>query len=249
MKKLVFFIYLVFTGYFTYAQVVNIEKKRGSDSIKFQGEVFLAIDFDKNASELFELKNDIQLQYQHKKSTYLFLNHLKYVRAGGKPFLNEGFQHIRYKYDFNTSFLEGELLTQYQFNTINKLEHRFLFGGGPRFKLFDSTNCSIYMGPLFMYEYEKLSNETLATDAVRISSYVAFFYKFPKAISLKHPTYYQPLLTNFSDYRISSETSLNFSLSKKFAFKLIFEFLYDTNPPKTVPNIIYSISNGLNYSF
>jgi putative salt-induced outer membrane protein YdiY len=249
-KKIVVGICFLLAGYFSNAQVVNIEKKRGADTLKFQGDVFLAIDYDKNASELFELKNDIQLQYQEKKSTYLFFNHIKYVRAGGNPYLNEGFQHLRYKYDFKPKLLEGELFTQYQFNTINKLEHRFLLGGGPRFCLSDSNSrMSFHIGPLLMYEYEKLSNENNPTQVMRLSTYFSFDYQVSKALLFRHTTYYQPALLQFNDYRISTESSLWFYITDKLSFRLVFEFLYDTAPPQSVPELIYSVSNGLNYSF
>ncbi|MFC2114613.1 DUF481 domain-containing protein [Bacteroidota bacterium] len=232
-----------------FAQVVNIEKKRVSDTIGLQGDVLLSLDLTSNISKIFLFKNDIQLQYMRNRNTFLFFNNITYVKAAGQNFINSGFQHLRYNYNFKPHFLQAECFTQYQYNLINKVQSRFLLGGGPRFSFIDSARIQLILGPLFMYENEKLTSENVHSGRMRMSTYISFNYQLTKILNFSHITYYQPDLKNFSDYRIASETNLKIKISDKLSIKLIYVLNYDSDPPLQIPSLVYSLSNALNYSF
>ena len=231
------------------AQVVNIEKKRGGDTIGWQGDVLLSLDLTSNTTKIFQFKNDIQLQYNQIRSTLLIFNNISYVNAADQNFINSGFQHLRYNYRFKPRFLQLEGFTQYQYNLVNKVQSRFLAGGGPRFSFIDSARSQLILGPLFMYENEKLTTENLHSEKLRMSAYISFNYQLNKLLNFSHTTYYQPDLANFSDYRIASESNLKIKISDKLSIKLIYILNFDSDPPLSVPSLVYSFSNGLNYSF
>ena len=62
-------------------------------------------------------------------------------------------------------------------------------------------------------------------------------------------TYYQPLFKQFSDYRISSESSLLVEMFTNFALKTTYRFIYDAVPAVGIPNSQYEFTTGITYSF
>ena len=177
--------------------------------------------------------------------------------------INKNFQHLRYNYTFkDSSFLTYELFTQRQQNKLKYLEFRAHAGTGFRFRLLNNDFITLYISPLLMYEYERLDddNQTI-TSLFKGDFYTSFSININKIIGLSHVTYYQPVLyefystsdlEQFKDFRISTETSLDFSIIKnKLAFSIIYEMTYDSNPPaELVANpLFYTLNNQLTFNF
>jgi len=84
-----------------------------------------------------------------------------------------------------------------------------------------------------MYEHEESSNNSIAVlRDLRGSTYVSCSIYPLENISLVSTTYYQPLLKQFSDFRISYETSIGI----KVLFKATFTYNYDGNPIIDIPD-------------
>jgi len=74
----------------------------------------------------------------------------------------------------------------------------------------------------------------------RLSTYLSLSAQpFSKNFTISNTTYYQPVLNNFTDVRLSSQTSMEFIISKKLTFTSIFSITNDT----------YSLRNGIRFSF
>jgi len=232
------------------AQVVNIEKKREDlqkDGI--QGNIELSLNYTKNDAALFQAKNKFQLQYFKGNSTFLLFNELSQIKTDNKNFLNDGFLHLRYNYSLPENFVTLEMFTQYQYNSIKKLKHRYLTGAGPRIKIIDTTTVRIFFAPLLMYEYEMLTIDSSPHQKFRLSSYLSFSYKLNDQLNFIHISYFQPWIVDFSNFRVSSESTLIIKITEKLSLKIIYELIFDSHPPEDVSNLFYSISNGLNYKF
>lgn len=231
------------------AQVVNIEKKRKKDKESgIQGNFDLSFNLIQASSEIIQAKNNIKLQYYKKKHTALFFNDISLSQIDGNKYLNDGFQHFRYNYDLIGNAVIAEAFVQHQYNTIKKLEKRFLFGAGPRFKLADTDTFRLFVGPLSMFEYELLDNDSI-TRKYRMSFYVSLSYSFNELLNFNHISYYQPNYNDFSDFRLSGESSLNIKVTDKLALKVSFNIAYDATPPPGVNDLFYTWLNGLSYSF
>ena len=123
-------------------------------------------------------------------------------------------------------------------------------GAGPRFKLTMSEKYKLYLGTLIMYEHEELSdNITQIQRNFRGSAYFSFSLYPSDNVSLVSTTYYQPLLNQISDYRISSQSSLVVGLVKNFALNTSYTFMYDISPAIGIPTSQYDFSTGITYSF
>lgn len=232
------------------AQIVNVESlRRISDTSKWSGAANLDISLIKNTQSIFKITNKIRLQYNTEKNLYLFINDLKLEQIEDNSFVNKGIQHLRY----NRKIIERlklEVFAQSQYDAISDIKFRGLLGIGPRFKLSKSQDYRFYLGTLLMYEHEESSDSaTEILRDVRGSAYFSCSLYPLEHISLVSTTYYQPLLKQFSDFRISNETSLGIKVLKNLLFKTTFTYNFDASPIVGIPKTQYELTNGIVYTF
>jgi len=250
MKRLIILIISIFAFSFSFAQIINVESlRRISDTSKWSGAANLDIGLIKNTQSIFKITNKIRLQYNTDKNLYLFINDLKLEQIEDNSFVNKGIQHLRYNRKL-AERLKFEIFAQSQYDAVSDIKFRGLLGAGPRYKLSKSKDYRFYLGTLFMFEHEESSDETIPIlRDFRGSAYVSCSLYPLTNISIVSTTYYQPLLKQFSDYRISNETSLGIKILENLLFKISFTYNYDANPVIGIPNTQYELTNGIVYSF
>ncbi len=247
---LTFVLFLIFVPNIS-AQVVNIEKKRKGDQDGFAGAFSFGFNLMDNGKNISQFKNTIDLQYKKGASTFILLNDLSLMRVDDDDLVNSGFQHLRYNYTVkDSSFLTLESFVQHQYNTIQLMERRFLIGGGPRFRIINSKSVEFIVATLGMYEYEQRS-DSLRTrlEFARMASYISVSWDIKENLNFKNITYYQPAFTDFTNYRVSSETSLGLKISDALTFKVAFQTTYNSNPPEGIQELFYKWENSLIYKF
>jgi hypothetical protein len=183
------------------------------------------------------------------KNLVLFKNDILFQKVEGAKLENSGISHARYNHRFHPR-IAWEIFAQGQYNKVSLVNFRGLFGTGPRFKLVNSENYKFYLGTLVMYEHEELVDGfTSVQRDFRGSAYLSFSLYPTETISLTSTTYYQPRLSQFSDFRISSQSSLLITVYKKFAFLINYTFTYDAFPAVSIPTSQYDFTTGFAYSF
>tara|TARA_R110002049_G_scaffold99368_4_gene242177 strand:+ start:1034 stop:1792 length:759 start_codon:yes stop_codon:yes gene_type:complete len=251
MKRFILTILFSAIGFnFISAQIVNVESlRRVSDTTKWSGAANLDISLIKNTKSIFKITNKIRLQYNTEKNLYLFINDLKLEQIEDNSFVNKGIQHLRYNRKL-TERLKLEVFAQSQYDAISDIKFRGLIGVGPRFKLSKNKDYRFYIGTLFMFEHEESSDETIEIlRDFRGSTYFSCSLYPLENISFVSTTYYQPLLKQFSDFRISNETSLGIKILKNLLFKTTFTYNFDANPIIGIPKTQYELTNGIVYTF
>lgn len=249
MKSLFFSILFLCTSFVSSAQILNAESLRKvTDTSGWSGSTSLHFALKRSANDFFTIANDIHLQYKMNKNLVLFKNHISFQKIEGDNFTNFGISHLRYNYKY-TSRIAMEVFAQGQYNKVSKIDFRGLLGAGPRFKLSTSEKYKFYLGTLVMYEQEELSDGSDIERNVRGSSYLSFSLYPTDRVTLVSTTYYQPILIEFSDYRISSQSSLLIDIFKDLALKTSYTFTYNATPAIDVPNSQYRLTSGLTYSF
>lgn len=246
------------------AQVVNTEKLRRDQ--KTQGWFFdaeLTFGATRNtAGQTLRFGTRTRLEYLHGKHKYLlagqanvtqFLN-VDVPGSVPKNFTNMRFIHLRYNYSMSKR-ITWEAFSQAQFNQIQLIRLRWLTGTGPRIQLLQTDSSRLYLGLIYMYEYEEeflRTTEPRPTEIDdinrdhRLSTYISASYRKSDAFVIDHITYFQPNLTELADFRISSETTLTVTLTQKVSLKTYFQYIYDTRPPDpAVPLTMYQLSTGL----
>jgi len=99
-----------------------------------------------------------------------------------------------------------------------------------------------------MFEYER----TAFGDTERHwrwSNYFSFTVFPADNFSIVSTSYFQPVFTNFSDYRISSQNAIYFKMTTRLSFKTAFNYNYDSTPVMGVPKEQYNLSSGIVYNF
>lgn len=241
------------TIYSSAQEIFNIESLREETDKKWTGSIGLNMGFIKNTNNIFWISNSEYVQHKNLKNTdyWLLYNSMSFQKLEGESFVNRGTQHLRYNRKI-TKKTKLEAFAQTQYDAISQIDIRLLIGFGPRFKLTNNDSIyRIYLGTLVMYEYEKTS-VTLGKDIqvnYRGSCYLSLNFYPTETIKIVSTTYYQPVLKLFSDYRLSSGTSIDFKIVEKLSFTVNFNYSFDAFPVENIPKAQYELTNGLKYEF
>ncbi len=249
-QKLLVFILLSGFAFTSTAQIVNIEKSRLDKKEGWIGNIDFNLNFTKNTRQIWQLNNRTGAQYNKGKHVLLFLADMGMIQSDNEQLLSRGFEHVRYNYLMGKKQKFAlEAFEQVQYNKIQKIKLRVLVGGGARYSFIKSDTNNLFIGTTPMYEYEELIDNATIERRVRLSNYFSFGFRLWKKVTVSSITYYQPDVVNFSDYRLSNESSLSIGVTDRLSFKVLYNLLYDSKPPIEVPNIIYSLSNGIGWKF
>lgn len=249
MKYFVAILFISFSLQAT-SQILNAESLRKvTDTSGFTGSASLDFSIKKDLNEYFGFRSNVHLQYKMNRHLVLLKNDIEFQKIEGNKFANSGISHLRYNYKVFPK-ITWEVFTQAQYNKVSKINFRGLLGTGPRFKLSNSELYNFYLGTLVMYEQEELDDGVTPIQRdIRGSAYFSFSLYPVKNITIISTTYYQPKLSSFEDYRISSQSSLLIKMFENFAFKTTYTFIYDEFPAIGIPQSQYNFSSGVSYSF
>jgi putative salt-induced outer membrane protein YdiY len=230
-------------------QVINTEEKRNFQRKEgWMGSADLGMTFLRNTRNILQLSSRITAQYNHLRHTLLLINDLNFLKVDSAAVQNSGFQHVRYNYRVK-NFLIPEAFVQAQYNQVWNLRLRLLVGAGPRFQILRNDSNRIFVGSLVMYEVERVTDRVRPNREVRSSSYLSVGIGLRKNLTFESTTYYQPLLRDFRDFRVSSESALTAAITKRLGFKATFGVVYDSRPPDGRTRVFLAQTNGVTFRF
>jgi hypothetical protein len=230
-------------------QVINIESKQyDSRDSGWHGNLEFAFNLIQNSNQVISTGNKLNLIHHTADNTLLFLNEFNFVRANNSNLDYNAYQHIRLKHYIKPS-LSGEAFAQTQFNQQIGLKFRGLLGAGPRIRLFYADSMKVFIGPMWMYEYEQTTDESLKNVKNRLSLYLSFLYFKERHFNFDIVCYYQPYLIDFSDFRFSSELKAEWLITRKLSFKFSLSQSYNSLPAANNPNNLLNVRNSFSYRF
>lgn len=232
----------------SYGQIINIEEKRYKDAEEgLRGNIDLNFKFTQNTNSIWQVSNNISLLYRRKKLTHLFLNNITLVRSNQSDLVNYGYAHYRIVHELSREqFINWESYGQIQYNSVQKIKQRILVGTGLRFKIVNTDSLQFNFGWSLMYEYEETTIPEYSS-LIRNSNYLSLNWKISKLWEFKTITYYQPSIGDFSDFRISNESTISHKLTKSFSIVGSVNILYDSQPPLDVPVNNFNVGLLLRY--
>ena len=250
MKYIMVVLFCAAFHQYSIAQVVNIESKRmKSDTVGWSGDAEANFQLAKNVELIYDFGTKLHFQFKQKNYLWLFLSENRLIKGGDTKFVNSAFSHLRYNVKISKELFRWEAFVQIQYNGALDVGFRGLAGTGPRMKLCDNKTLRMYIASLYMYEYEENIEKTIFNRTHRISSYLTFTLDLGK-LELIHTTYYQPNVKAIrADYRIASQTDLNFKITGALKFATGFSYRYESAPFPDVPKATYYLFNGLKFSF
>jgi len=257
-------IILVLTSLRLYAQILNVDRNRiltdtakfvtGSIAFKFHLDNKNATPDQKNSYIVLENKND--LVFVGLKNNYMILSQIKYFNSSGGTFISTGYAHGRANF-LKMKKISFEMFSQIQYDRNRFMDNRFLFGAGLRWRIKNEPKKGIFIGTELMYEHEKWDNPEnenlfIIKDLPKFSSYLSLRIKTNRISTFRSVIYYQTgydpnpgLMRN----RFSYDLQFNIQIWDKIDFLVKFTGAYEDNPIYPINRFIYSIENGLVWSF
>ncbi len=229
-----------------FAQIVNIEDKRATriDSIPWRVTSDLSFSWIKNKSDVLNFGGGLRLEYYKGKYSLLSLSSITYVIVDDKNFVSSGFEHLRYNRELKER-LTYEAFFQAQFNEQLLLNLRLLFGTGLRFRLSRLSSKPCHLGLSYMYEYDEESKGEIIRRDHRLSSYLSLKTKIANHVDFYSTTYYQPLVNNFKDFRLSTQNNLIFAINQRLKLNTSFSLIFDSRAPDGAPKLTHALKMGL----
>lgn len=237
------------------AQIINVEDKRVrlADSISWKGYIDLGFNVFQYDKRLTVARVATQVEYLKKKHFVMLFGgyNLAHTEGGAQNFLNDGYLHLRYNYDLNPKWFVIEGFVQSQYNERLRIVSRNLAGFGGRVKLRPVLKQRFYIGVAVMNEANQFKDTPDVASQWRMSSYMSYNFTFKGGSRWLHTTYFQPVLTDFSVHRLSSEASWLLKISKKWHFRATANCAFDNDAriPTTVPDFVWTWTNALRYEF
>src|SRR5690625_2490538 len=108
------------------AQVTNVEAERvKTDTVGWNGEANVGVEFDKNKTQTLELSTDVRAQYKTPKNIYLAVGEYNRSSSSGETFKNNAYIHLRYNRDSN-DWLTWTVYSQILLNETSNIRLRLL---------------------------------------------------------------------------------------------------------------------------
>lgn len=253
MRKLAFIISILFFAHTNpNAQIVNIEDSRKKiDSSGFYGHMDLAFNLVQASQKLVTFRGSSRADWLREKGAWLAIVDYRVILNNSATLQDDGFFHFRYGRFLNKRFT-WEAFSQVQHNRQLRIDLRWLAGTGPRFLLYDKPKQKIYLGAMYMYEYDELASSGTTWRDHRMSSYLSIHVQLTPNLNFASTSYYQPIINNFSDSRLSSVNSINLKISSHLRFHVQFNISYDARLARAeveVPSTVYNLTNGIRWEF
>jgi|1048.fasta_scaffold05853_2 hypothetical protein len=231
-------------------QIVNIEEMRikgTNDSLMWYGALKGAYSATKVQEKTTVLRAEAQVQFKKKRHIALLLLNANFLRAGSQDFINNSFVHLRYNLKWTKS-TSWELLTQQQANKLILIKQRGLLGTGLRQRFFidHKSNSRLYLGITYLLERNQFLSESTVVQWHRLSNYLTMtLRKNGNGAVLQLTTYWQPVIGQIKNYRLSTECALELPIGKHLRYSTDFSLSKDTGLPTLAPRQIYQWQNGL----
>jgi putative salt-induced outer membrane protein YdiY len=151
---------------------------------------------------------------------------------------------------------EKLLFLQKEFNRFILLEDRNLTGSGLRLdvvKLLSNEKDSpveVFGGVGLMFENERYDISVLPeTNLFRSTNYLTVKWQVNDGFSFITINYFQFDIKRIHDYRLVSDTGLNFLITENLSFNSSLSWRFDNEPVENIKNYDLELTSGITFSF
>ena len=250
-------IFVVLLGYvsFSFPQVNTEKFRKENEEVGISGKISLAAGFASGNSEYVNVKSAARIDYSIKDFDFFIVGNYEFQEAKDEKIVNKGFTHLRSIITLCPA-LFIEFFLQKEFNQFILLEDRNLAGSGLRldainlFTTGEDSLVEIYLGSGFMFENERYNIAILpVTNLFRSTNYLTIKWPITNNFSFTTINYFQFDVKRVHDFRILSDTGLNFSITENLTFNSSISWRYDNEPVKDVKKYDVEVTNGLTFGF
>ncbi|MCC5917218.1 MAG: DUF481 domain-containing protein [Cryomorphaceae bacterium] len=245
------------------AQILNIEKNQlDKDTLDFTS-LNVGVNFslfNRSAASdepvnLLGFNNKINFIHKRGNHALIFINQIDYLRINENPWLNTGFSHFRGHF-WRPKKRSLEVYTQHSYDNFRRLNPRILVGTNMRVRLVRNKKITLNYGIGTMYEWERWEHphdlENIDVQFIKINTYFTFRAAINDNLDYNGTLYYQvgydPKINNFRN-RVFHTSNIITKVTKRLSLNLSFEIQYEDRPIIPITPLIFSIRNGLIFSF
>lgn len=237
--------------------IVNVESLRIDPDKKQQGfDALFSLDINGNNGNTQNARSSLgaQLKWYNPRSTDLVIVDYAYGESADLKDTDKSFFHYRHVWAVNP-VLSWEAFGQLQTNEFTRLKLRSLVGGGARLNILsDSDVHTAYLGLGLLRSREKLDALLGTIDeqqqyATRANIYQVYQYRISPQSRLINMVYYQPDVSEFSDYRLLEQLALKVDINDRLSLKVSVDLAHDSRPPQSIESTDTSYNTGLEYRF
>lgn len=252
MRLPITLLFITLISYCASGQILNVEKFRldADTSNAILGNIGMTYSFKKQKTNVSRYGGDASVVYLSEKHSYMLLSNLALVNVAESDVVSEGYAHLRLNF-FRRNKISIEQFNQIQYDVGRGLSQRALSGVGLRWQAVKSKKMELAIGSGAMFEHEVWSGDTnqITNDFVKSSTVINCNISLAKNVSFLGIAYYQARKYGILNPRITLDTTLLISISKKFSFKNQFTMTYDAAPVIQAGELIYALESGINYQF
>ena len=235
---------------------VNTEKLRRADSTT--GVFFntsLSFGIVRGNSEYVSVRGAARLDYARSENDNFAVLDYEFKESQSGKIANKGFLHLRSIWELS-SVLSVEGFTQAEFNEFISLKNRDLIGAGARLHIFDTQDeagrgiLDLFLGVGAMFEHELYATAPADTryNRIRSTNYLTVNWMPDEDAAFSLVGYVQPLIENPEDVRVTTESSLEFALTRAFHFHVSASLRYHSRPVLSVKRYDFELRNGIRLS-
>lgn len=234
MKLLLLLTFLSLQNLFAIISIAPVEI---GESPGISGSVELGLDTKRGNTHKDYYKSTLKINYDENTSYVLWAQFSgEYGEANHIEDTNKLYSHMRFIHKLTSKSLVGEIFIQAQEDRYQAIKRRRLIGGGIRAELFETLGGKGYAGCGPMYELIRHTDPILDPDEdnLRLNTYLAYSLKLNEASDFAYTLYYQPILSEFSEYAISSKIELQLNIYLELFLKFSVYYNVDSSPPSSL---------------
>ena len=231
------------------AQIINTLRGWQEDEPGWSGELAAAIAIAQGNTEYFEFDLSAAAQYWQDRHRVRGLASSTRRTASDVEVAEAALLHLRYNYRL-TPVVHSLVFIQAQRNPFQRIEGRYLLGLGARFDVVQADSWDASLGAAYMREQENLTDDDSGTIGRNRGNFFATVLgKLTDQVRVDAYGFYQPVLNDFSNARISAGSNLDVALVGQLALVVGFRLAYNSQPAAGVEKTDMWLRTGIRFTF
>ena len=264
VRPCIILIFSIFFGPSIIAQILNIDRENGQDTIPRKFGASIGVDFasDKQKNDFVELSSTSELDFFLKQNHLIILfGQLDMAFNGENVIENNGYFMARFR-DKDTRRIYPDVFAQYQWNGVLGMQSRALGGVNARTKLFEREDIDGYSALGVFYEDEIWNTELNAfgfddtscvsrvdRELFRLNTHFKLAFEISEKIDFAMSHYIQfPMNESFSNIdkpRWFMDSDIFFEVSKNISFNIHYDHTIDYYRALPIDLYYYNLNLGI----
>jgi putative salt-induced outer membrane protein YdiY len=240
---------LLLTPTLVRAQIINTLRGFADDEPGWSGSLNGYFNLAGGNTEYREYGGAATLQYLKDRHRFRALGSVLRKESRGANIAQSSRIHVRHNYWFLPRWA-SILFVQDSSNPFQRLDSRFLLGAGARYDLVRDERVDIYLGVATMLEEDVIQGDSQGREREqRMSSFLSVLYDLSATARLDVVAFYQPVWSDFADYRTVVAAQLKVMITGSLYLTLDYGLQHDNRPPEGVLETDWNLGSGIGWDF